>query len=377
MVDAGLYIHIPFCISKCTYCDFFSIPLNQVPDSYCTKLIQEHEYRRSLTDAEWSSVYVGGGTPSLLSSSQIETLFSAIKPHCTPEAEITFECNPDDITSEFLEVLIKSGVTRVSLGIQSFSNEKLTFCKRRSTRDINLKALSLIQQAHFKHFSADLIAGLPPYNNDEKQLMEDIETLVSYGVDHISLYSLTIEEETPLYKIIQKNPEIINETVNDELWIMGRDFLEEKGLPQYEVSNFALKENQSVHNRKYWHMENYIGIGAGATGTIYQSKSAVRVTNTNNLEDYLSKPFSEQEETLIVRDEEYMHEYLMMGFRTLEGVNNRDFFDRFGISILDSIEPTFTHWQKNKKALLTPRGNYALTKEGLLLLNTFLIQIMK
>ena len=376
MKNAGLYIHIPFCISKCSYCDFYSIPGSIIPESYINRLIQEHTYRKNQANALWSSVYVGGGTPSLLSEKQISVLFNTIRQNCTRDAEITFECNPDDVRPELICVLKDSGVTRISLGIQTFSNEKLKFCKRRSSKEINEKALELIQKADFPHFSADLITGLPPFKDDQNQLFYDISSLLSFGVDHISLYSLTLEEGTPLFDQVMHNPELLDESSNDELWIKGRDFLEAQGFTQYEVSNFASEKNQSIHNKKYWNMEDYAGIGAGATGTLYKGSSALRFTNTRNIDDYLHRDFSDQEEKLILNLEECMNEYLMMGFRTLNGINPSVFYERFGIPLSNRIEPFFTTWQNNQKAVITPDGNYALNRNGLLFLNTFLMEIL-
>lgn len=376
MNSAGLYIHIPFCISKCSYCDFFSISGTEIPDSYITRLIQEHEYRKNQANALWSSVYVGGGTPSLLSEKHIARLFAAVLPNCTKDVEITFECNPDDVRPELISALKDSGVTRISLGIQSFSNEKLEFCKRRSSKEINEKALELIQKADFHHFSADLIAGLPPLNDDGNQLMYDISRLISFGVDHISLYALTLEEGTPLFNQVKHNPQLIDESKSDELWIMGRDYLEAHGFSQYEVSNFASEKNQSVHNKKYWNMENYAGIGAGATGTFYNGASALRFTNTLNIEEYIHCAFNEQEEKITINENDCINEYLMMGFRTLNGIKPSVFYERFGIPLATRIEPSFSLWLKNQKAVITADGNYALNRDGLLLLNTFLMEII-
>lgn len=377
MNEAALYIHIPFCVSKCSYCDFFSIPCGKVSESYIDRVLEEHDYRKNMFPAKWSSVYVGGGTPSLLSNEQILKLFSVIKPNCIPQAEVTFECNPDDVTGELLSVLIAAGVTRISLGIQTFCDAALKFCKRRSTKEINHKALSLVKAAGFPHFSADIISGLPPQPANEESLYSDIDSVISYGVDHISLYSLTIEDETPLYNEIMKNPSLINEEASDELWIKGRDYLITKGYYQYEVSNFAKKNAESIHNCTYWNMKTYLGLGAGAAGTIFSGNTAVRTMNSQNIEEYLTKPFSDQEESLYLDEDACMNEYLMMGFRKIEGVDPKDFFSRFNLPLEKLIEPVFTKWRNMKRAIIHPSGSLALTQDGMLFLNTFLLEILK
>ncbi len=377
MKGIGLYIHIPFCVSKCSYCDFFSMPCAKVPDYYIERLIEEHEHRRKQCIGYWSSVYVGGGTPSMLSSSAIQSLFLAITPFCLPGAEITFECNPSDVTEKLLYTLKRAGVTRISLGIQSFSDKKLQFCARRSGAKMHHKALKLIQKAQFLHFSADMIVGLPPLEDDLPQLIDDIEQLISYKVDHISLYSLCVEEGTPLYYQIEKNSNLIDKQYIDELWIQARNYLEKKGFMQYEVSNFARDNAQSKHNMLYWNMKDYAGIGSGATGTFYREKTVERYTNTMNLSNYLQKDFSIQEERLVLSEKDYKNEFLMMGFRKREGVSPNDFYERFGTLLTDYIEPTFTKWLNKGQALVLPTGNYALTSEGLLFLNSFLLEILQ
>lgn len=377
MKGIGLYIHIPFCLSKCSYCDFYSMPCKEVPDFYIKRLIEEHDYRRTQSSGYWSSVYIGGGTPSLLSEKAILSLFASINPYCLPGAEITYECNPSDVNGTLISVLQHAGVNRISLGIQTFSDKKLQFCGRRSSALTNHNALNLIEKAGFLHFSADLIAGLPPADEDIPQLINDIDQLISYKVDHISLYSLSIEDGTPLYYQFQRDPSLINEEHADNLWIIGRDYLEKNGFRQYEVSNFSLNNGQSKHNTKYWNMEDYAGIGSGATGTYFTGKTAVRYTNTLILEDYLHKDFHIQEDRQVITENEYINEFLMMGFRKIEGINPDEFCRRFKIPLKNRIDPAFSSWVERGKAVVRPNGNFALTSEGMLFLNSFLLQIIE
>lgn len=377
MNDVSLYVHIPFCKSKCSYCDFFSLPQPSINDTYVERLIVEHDYRKNKHEiGAWNTVYFGGGTPSLLKTEQIIHLFQHIKPYCTENAEITFECNPDDISCELLTCLKKVGVNRISIGIQSFCNSKLLLSKRRSTSEINHSALSLIQSYNFNHFSADLIAGLPPQDKDSKILIHDIETLLQYSVDHVSLYSLTLEKGTMLYDQWKKNPQLIDEQLIDEQWILGRDYLQSNGFLQYEVSNFSKPDAQSSHNCCYWNMNSYVGLGAGATGTMIKNNNAIRYTNSTCIESYCSLDFSHQEEQILLSSEECISEYLMMGFRKTQGIHPSVFYERFGFSIKDRIEPIFSQWKEKGLAIVTKDGNYSLNAQGLLFLNSFLMLIL-
>ncbi len=373
METAALYVHIPFCLSKCTYCDFFSLPVNSVPNGYVERLIEEHEYRKK--NYLWSSVYIGGGTPSLLRHPDIVQFFNIVKPNCTSDAEITFECNPGDVTEELLKTLADCGVNRLSLGIQTFSDEKLAFCKRRSTGSINHSALELIKKAHFPHFSVDLISGLPPAADDAESLCSGILSVMDYGADHISLYSLTVEEGTPLYNQVQLNPSLLDEEHNDNVWISGRDFLNNNGFHQYEVSNFAREGCQSRHNKTYWDMKTYEGLGAGAVGTEFSGNTAQRYTNSTSIDCYINRPFQEQEERFMLGPDDCINEFCMMGFRKIEGVNGMEFKKRFGFDISRKIEPVFSRWINDNRAHITANGNYALTESGLLFLNSFLIEL--
>ncbi len=389
MKPCSLYVHIPFCKSKCAYCDFFSVVCkNNIDDAYIQKLLDEAEKRAVQFDVSaWNTVYFGGGTPSLLTAAQIKALISGLKAvrPIAENAEITFECNPDDITIELLHALSENGVNRLSVGLQSMQNEPLAIVNRRAGRAENLRAIELISKywldspendradvsladsAHTKHrFSVDLICGLP--GETCESFFDGLDEVIHCGADHVSLYSLTLEEDTPLYNAVDSGrvelPEI-EET--DSWWIKARDILEENGFEQYEVSNFAKKGCQSRHNMTYWKMQPYIGIGAGATGTA----GSLRYTNSRSIKDWLNGSGEEQE---VLTPDIQKFEFLMMGFRTLEGADISEFERRFNEKI-DVIEPVFSKWCKKGLAKRT-KNLLALNKEGLLLLNCFLKEIM-
>jgi oxygen-independent coproporphyrinogen-3 oxidase len=378
MADVSLYVHIPFCKSKCAYCDFFSVEKNEIENLYIEKLIAEAERRAVQFDvSEWKTIYIGGGTPSLLKENQIELLFSGLNKICpvAENAEITFECNPDDITKELLNQLKNCGVNRLSVGIQSMADVPLKIVNRRAGRKENLEAIELINKfwlgkneltAKKNRFSVDLICGLP--NQTCESFFKDIDEIIKSGVDHISLYSLILEENTPLYNYVKMGK--INLPDDDEAslwWINARNILEKNGFEQYEVSNFAKKHCKSEHNLTYWRMQPYVGIGAGATGTV----NDFRYTNSNSIQEWLYDNLEECE-TLSISTQKF--EYLMMCFRTLEGVDVFEFEKRFGESI-NVIEPLFSKWLKKGLAVKSKK-NYALNKKGLLFLNRFLDELL-
>lgn len=384
MKPCSLYVHIPFCRSKCAYCDFFSLVCkNNIDEIYIKKLLEEAEARAVEFDvSEWKTIYFGGGTPSLLSANQIKELLENLKKIRPParEAEITFECNPDDISIELLETLSENGVNRLSLGLQSMDDEPLRLVNRRARRMENLRALELISDywikdkernsslpSHLKHrFSVDLICGLP--GQTRETFFQGLDEVMKCGADHISLYSLSLEENTPLYKDFVSGKISLPETEeSDSWWIQARDMLEKNAFSQYEVSNFSLEASRSIHNMSYWKMLPYIGIGAGATGTA----GSIRYTNSRSIKEWIDDN-SEDREELPLNIQKF--EYLMMGFRLLEGVDILEYQKRYKENI-NIIDPVFSKWCNRGLAGKTEE-RYFLNQKGILLLNRFLEEII-
>lgn len=276
--NPALYVHIPFCFSKCDYCDFFSVSCKEkIPDSYVDALCKELDfYVQKYQIENLKTVYIGGGTPSLLSSFQIEKLISYIlsKSKSKPK-EITFEANPESLSLEKLQSLEKSGVNRLSLGIQSFNEKALSAVNRHCSAKIALGALELVKKNWHGTLNLDIIAGLPFLSDDD--FLADLQKIVSYNPEHISMYTLTVEEETPLFKKISDGLQF-NSDFADSLWLKGFDFLKKNGYFQYEVSNFCKKGFESTHNMIYWKQGDYLGIGSGATGTLWFDDFALRTS---------------------------------------------------------------------------------------------------
>ena len=405
-VSFPLYVHIPFCTSKCSYCDFFSVPCaEKIGDEYIDAVLTEAAFAASLCDIDsWKTIYVGGGTPSLLSEKQIDFLFSGLlKMSRKAPLEVTMEVNPSDVTESLLHAASASGVTRISCGIQSFNDASLRRVRRRSRADDVYRALSLFDKNRPKALSVDMIARLP--EETDASFASGLKTLLSYAPDHISLYSLTVEEGTPLCTEIESGKIRHNIDASDALWLSGRDFLCDAGYEQYEVSNFCRRGGECLHNLAYWNLESYAGIGAGAVGTFYGKDVSARFTNTRDIGSYVrfwkSKKidaedlrsrifFSDDFRTVQGAAErrfgelpfsvEYIDkkteafEFFMMGLRMTRGICRETYEKRFG-TFPEKAETLFKSWEGRGLALRREKHGerfYALTKEGLLFLNEFL-----
>lgn len=262
---AGIYIHIPFCKSRCIYCGFYSTTLLDLRKKYINAVCREMELRKNYIREPFSTIYLGGGTPSLLDEAELTKLFLYINNvyDVDRNAEITMECNPDDITPEFTNMLSRLPINRVSMGAQTFADSRLRLLHRRHNSDEVKHAVKLLREAGIKNISIDLMFGFP--DESLSQWKEDISAALALNVEHISAYSLMYEENTPLWKMLDtgKVKEIDEElslTMFKELVCQ----LTDAGYEHYEISNFARPGYRSRHNSSYWHQVQYIGLGAAA-----------------------------------------------------------------------------------------------------------------
>lgn len=262
---AGIYIHIPFCKSRCIYCGFYSTTLLDLRRKYINAVCREMELRKNYIREPFSTIYLGGGTPSLLDEAELTKLFLYINNvyDVDRNAEITMECNPDDITPEFTNMLSRLPINRVSMGAQTFADSRLRLLHRRHNSDEVKHAVKLLREAGIKNISIDLMFGFP--DESLSQWKEDISAALALNVEHISAYSLMYEEDTPLWKMLDtgKVKEIDEElslTMFKELVCQ----LTDAGYEHYEISNFARPGYRSRHNSSYWHQVPYIGLGAAA-----------------------------------------------------------------------------------------------------------------
>jgi len=383
---ASLYVHIPFCASLCDYCDFFSVAQSDADemDAFVGAALDDVEDQLSLFEVDdVPSVYVGGGTPSALGAARVERLLFGLADSLArlrgKPAEFTVEANPESASARFLQACIASGANRISLGAQTFCEESRRQIGRAGSSAQVARGLELAARHFPGAFSADLIAGLP--FQTASVLEKDIARLLEFQPAHVSLYSLTLEPETVLGKCALSEGiaalSLPSADEADDLWLAGRDILEQAGFAQYEVSNFALPGKTCAHNIRYWRMENWLGAGPSASGTIIRAGapcSGQRFTYPSDLAGYLATPrprinFARREE---LRAADLMQESLLMGFRYIGGPNTRVFKARFGREIADCIPGAIARWREKGFFADEPAVSLAPSKAGLLFVNSFL-----
>lgn len=384
-MDPSLYVHIPLCLKKCDYCDFFSVtdaelsfrsPSPERPaDRIVSRLVREiADWRDELAVDRWKTVYIGGGTPSLLTPANIEALCGGIaqgrsRKMAAPD-EWTIEANPEDIGKAWLDACARGGIGRLSVGVQSLDDTSLASVGRRGSARKTIEALELIKREWKGRLSVDLIAGLPGQSSET--LISDLERIASFVPDHVSLYSLTVEDETPLGKKVAagRMSSLPDGDEAAELWISGRDWLETRGWRQYEVSNFAKAGRESRHNMTYWRLEPYVGAGPGATGTVFTNEGAFRHTNGRDIESWLRDPRKGRTTERLACEDLYL-ETLLMGMRLADGIERCVAADRFGADPVEIVPKTVATWSA-RGLLAVSAERIALTREGLLFLNRFL-----
>jgi oxygen-independent coproporphyrinogen-3 oxidase len=357
----SLYIHVPFCAGaeetrgKCDYCDFYSvIPGNDdiilaFLDAAVCGIKSQIKY---FNVNEIPTVYIGGGTPSVLGK-HIGILLSTLNEiPCFAPGEITVEANPESVTEEFLNSCIEGGVNRLSLGVQTFNETSREAVNRIGNVEILEERIAMCLKYFPASLNVDLITGLP-YQN-EKILIDDIKKILDFNPAHISLYSLTVEKNTNLEKRL-KNKEILlpDPEISDSLWLLARDILEEAGFKQYEVSNFAKDEKKCLHNIGYWRMEGWLGIGPAASGTVVNEEegNAKRFTFAPDVNAFIKNPFIEGAVYEEINKKDLLKESLLMGYRYIEGPDEKLFKNRFGRSIEDYIPKTISRWKGKDKML--------------------------
>jgi len=352
-VNAGssLYIHIPFCASFCDYCDFYSVKTDGVDgaflDAFVRAVITDINYQLDFFGVkELSSVYIGGGTPSMLGR-RIAPLLDALNsiPGFAP-VEFTVEANPESASEEFLDLCLAGGVNRLSLGVQTFHEPSRRAVNRIADARALEKKLALCSRCFPGAVSADLITGLP--YQSEQAVLGDIERVLAFGPVHVSLYSLCLESKTPLEeKVKTKAVTLPDCETADCLWLSGREALLKAGFCHYEVSNFALDGKRCLHNTRYWQMLGWLGAGPSASGTVIDEDAgtARRFTFAGDVGGYVRAPLVGAAVCEELDRGALMRECLLMGFRCAGGPDGRRFRARFGRSIEECIGRTLFRWE--------------------------------
>lgn len=378
----GIYIHIPFCVKKCPYCDFTSFTPETLPeDQYIKALIRETEVRKVEVEEEVKveTVYFGGGTPSLLSPNSVKNLIIAISKEFTlKEPEITIEVNPGTVDLKKLKGFRDAGVNRLSIGIQSLNDRLLSVLGRIHNRKEALNAYESARKAGFENIGIDLIHSVPGELLPDWE--GDLKEAISLRPEHISAYNLTIEEETHFFHQQEKGLLALpREEEQVAMFLETERILENAGYEHYEVSNYSLPGFRSRHNQIYWKGGEYLGLGVSAHSYISGRWSVVRgqancgrrAANTSNLEEYF-RLIKEKGNAIIEEEaltkEKAMGEAVFLGLRMMEGINLSYFKDRFGIGI-DAAYPGAVKDLMKDGLLESGGGHLRLTKKGILFLN--------
>lgn len=358
----SVYIHIPFCNSICSYCDFCKFLNNDIWASnylnYLKKEIDKY-YEKDMV----KTLYIGGGTPSCLSYDNLIKLFKIIRIFkLTSDYEFTYECNINDLSEEFLIFLKENGVNRLSIGVESFNKYKLKYLNRKHNKKDIFSKIALARKIGFDNINIDIIYALPI--EDMSILKSDIKYALKLKVDHISTYSLIIEEHTLLYN---KGVKPISEDLDFKMYKYICKTLKHHHYNHYEISNFALDGHESKHNLTYWDNNEYYGFGLGAHGYI----NNMRYENTRNFNKYLNEEYRLNE--LLISTQEEMENELILGLRKLKGVSISEFEERFGISMFKvfKIEDAI-----DKKDLILDGDYIRINEDKLYISNEILNEIM-
>lgn len=389
-----LYIHIPFCIKKCIYCDFYSVPFkSHIVEHYIKALCKEIRLKRCTVN-NLKAIYIGGGTPTILSAESISKILNAIKESYSimPDAEITIEANPNTITGKKIEELLKLGINRISIGIQSFIDDELAVLGRSHNAGEAVKAVNAARKAGFKNISIDLIYGMPFYKsqipNHKSQIKNwqySLQKALEFNPEHISTYELTPEKDTPLYDDI-KNGRLAmpDEGVISEMYYKGIDMLKDNGYIHYEISNFAKPGRECIHNLNYWNRGEYIGIGAEAH-SFFNEKRTVNVRDVMRYIETVNigmTPVDEESgspknqeifwgESTEITPEDALKEFIFLGLRKIEGIDIAKIPDEKRALIKKAVDDLASH------GLIEVKDNYLqLTRKGLLLSSEVIVQIL-
>lgn len=366
--EIGIYVHIPFCKKKCDYCDFIS---------YCNKdnLIEKYveamkkEIESQNIKPEITTIYIGGGTPSYIDSKYIIQIMNKIKEkNVSPNAEITIEVNPGTVTMEKLEDYRSCGINRISIGLQSTNDTLLKEIGRIHDFKQFLETYKMAKKVGFKNINVDLMLGLP--NQRIKDLKESLEQILKLKPKHVSVYSLIVEDGTPIANKIEKGElQLPDEELERNMYWFVKNTLELNGYKHYEISNFAKKGYESKHNLNCWNQKEYIGIGVAA----HSYRDITRYSNTENIEEYIKNVNNEEfNKNKIIhevqKEDDAKKEFMLLGLRKIDGIKISDFKNKFGDN------PIYLYRNELKKLvdeklLIIDNNNIRLSNKGIDLAN--------
>lgn len=359
----NVYIHIPFCKSKCKYCSFVSFPKLELKDNYLKALMSEikNSYKGELLN----TLYFGGGTPSLLNPNEFSKLIELF--NTNSKTEITAELNPENINLDYLNNLKKIGINRLSFGCQTFNDEILKLIGRRhNSKDVE-NVVNHSFNAGFNNISLDFIYGLPKQTIYDFE--KDLKHAINLGIQHISLYGLKIDNNCYFAKHIPLN--LPDDDMQAEMYLKAIEILTENNFEHYEISNFAKPDYTSKHNLNYWDNNTYYGFGLAAHG--YENN--IRYSNTKDLEEYINNPLKHKN-THKLSKQEQLEEEIFLGFRKMEGINIEKVNQKFNINFRKKYAPIIDKYILYKFLKETNTG-FTLTNEGILISNTILADFLE
>ena len=390
-----LYIHIPFCIKKCLYCDFFSVPYNEktavnYTDALCKELSLKKDFAQSL-----KAIYIGGGTPSLLPDECFTKLFQCLRNnyHFSPNIEITVETNPGTISESKIQTLLDIGANRFSIGVQSFQDDELNFLGRIHNSGDATRTIETLIKHGIENFSIDLIYGIPGQTMDSWKA--SLRNAVELSPTHISTYELTLEENTPLYKLIKSPPpplcqsgdnfkpadaeckSLPDEEIVLDMYNHTIDYLAGHGYEHYEISNFALPGFKCSHNLNYWNRGEYIGAGAGAHSFVNGVRTK-NIADVNRYIDSLNSGIITETESFMITPAESLKEIIFLGLRKTEGINAKDnpsstIYDREALKKLIDASGEMI-----REGYLELNEDYLrLTRKGTVISNTIIVKLFE
>ncbi|OGI21465.1 MAG: hypothetical protein A2287_02370 [Candidatus Melainabacteria bacterium RIFOXYA12_FULL_32_12] len=367
----SLYIHMPFCKDKCYYCSFISFTNKEDQiGNYINSLIREMQ--AGLSDSlntKLRSIYIGGGTPSLIPVEYYERILSEISGLAivVRDCEITIEVNPGTIDFEYLQKLRLLGINRLSIGVQSFDDHILKLINRKHTVSEAIETVNMAKKAGFHNISIDLIYGLP--EQDIKIWEETLNAAGKLDIHHISAYGLKIEEGTKFAKNLP--PNLPEEEISAQMYLKTIEILDDYNFRHYEISNFAISGYESRHNLSYWHNEEYFGFGLAAHSYV----NGVRYSNTCNLDEYVNDP-SKKASSHKVSKQEAIEEGIFLGLRLIDGINIRKFKEEYGVDLLEKYKNIINKYIANGYMEIG-QSNLRLTTSGILISNAILADFLE
>ncbi|HFD2044817.1 TPA: radical SAM family heme chaperone HemW [Clostridium perfringens] len=376
MDKISLYIHIPFCAQKCLYCDFPSFARkDHLRKAYIEALNKEIiSLREKNNNLEINTIFIGGGTPSVLEADELECLLKEVaKLNMAKDIEYSMECNPGNLTEEKLEVMKKYGVNRISMGLQAKQDNLLKGLGRIHNYKTFKENFLLAKKVGFNNINVDLMFGLP--NQSLNEWEETLREIISLEPAHISAYSLIIEEGTAFYNLYENDKlKLPTEEEERKMYHLAKKILEENGFNQYEISNYAKEGKECRHNLVYWNMDNWIGVGSAAASHI----NGKRIKNISSVEEYINsiKDKGEAVEEIINNSKnDNMEEFMFMGLRKINGIDENEFKNRFSMNINDVYGEILNKYI-GEGLLIRESGRIFLSEKGIEISNVIMADFL-